>query len=100
MDWRQLLEFLLPGILEFLEVGPPLASGTPRTEAEKMTAVVSLSQHALALAGIPLPNYEQLGAFVQSTVDKMKGEGKLGGFGQGNQLCVDPPKVGELDQPS
>ena len=101
MDWKELLEPALPGVLEFLELALPGDAGKTRCGPEKMTAAVNLSQHALAIAGFRLPSHDQVGNLVQRTVDKMKSEGKLGGSKQGDQPGVARPHIiGEVMRPT
>jgi hypothetical protein len=100
MNWEELLEPVLPGMLEFLEAAMSKEGGNPRSGPEKMTAAVNLSHCALEIAGVPLPSRDQVGNVVQSAVNKMKSEEKLGGLNEQRSPVDCRPHVGEIDQPS
>ena len=54
----------------------------------------------VAIAGYHLPGRDQVEYLVQRTVDKMKPEGKPGGFKEGDQPGAGGPHVGVLMRPT
>ena len=101
MDWKTLLQSVLPSLLEFLDTVLSGQAGTPqRSEAEKLTAAISLAQHALAIAGFRLPTNEQVGSVIQEIVNQMVAKGKLPGFKDGKTPSALRPHVGEIIRPS
>lgn len=99
MDWRTLLEPLLPGVLQFLESAFQNRAAKKAPGAEILTGAVELAQHALSIAGVPLPSSQEVESMVQSTMNKMKTEVKLGDFRESQQVIFQP-RVGEPIQPS